>query len=124
MDLDLLESFYRRAGGEIDYSQASFGEYDDGDSRRTYDTAMIRNGELNGLRRYIWRDDEITTRTYKDGEWHGLAIWVESNDILVYVHREGTSIFRLWFYPSGQETYRGGSEKNSFTDVTPEMFLI
>ena len=53
MDTDLIESFYRRAGGEIDYSQASFGEYDDGYSWTTYDTAMTRNGELNGPRRII-----------------------------------------------------------------------
>ena len=121
MDLDLIESFYRRAGGEIDYSEASFGEYDSG---LTYDTAMTRNGELNGPRRFISNFGDIVTRTYKDGEWHGLYIWVGYNYIEVFVYREGSMIFRLYFlYPSGEETSRGGSKKNSFTDVTPETFL-
>ena len=124
MDLDLIESFYRRAGGEIDYSQASFGEYDDGCCGYTYDTAMTINGRLNGPRRFIWSSyGTIHTRTYKDGKLHGLNIVVLSDEIWVYVNREGSYIFTLEFKTSGEETYRVGSE-NSFTDVTPEMFLI
>ena len=84
---------------------------------------MTRNGELNGPRRFIWSGNgNINTRTYKDGEWHGLDIRVWSNIIEVYVYREGTRIFRLFFTTSGEETYRYDRE-NSFTDVTPETFL-
>ena len=72
MDLDLFESFYRRAGGEIVYTGASFGEYD----RYSYDTAMTRNGELNGPRRFLWNSGNIYTITYKDDKAHGLYIRV------------------------------------------------
>ena len=75
LDLPLFESFYRRVGGEIVYTGASFGKYDDGDSSTTDDTAMTRNGELNGPRRYIF-DGYIYTRTYKDNRDHGLYIKV------------------------------------------------
>ena len=121
MDLALFESFYRRVGGEIDFTGVSFGEYND--SETSYDTAMIRNGELNGPRRYIWSPNgNIVTRTYKDNKKHGLLIWVESDRIEVYVYREESWIFRIHFTTSGQETHRRDYE-NSFTDVTPSMFL-
>ena len=57
---------------------------------------MTRNGELNGPRRFIWSSDGfINTRTYKDDRLHGLSIAVFSNDIEVYVYREGTKILYL-----------------------------
>ena len=83
---------------------------------------MIRDGELNGPRRYIWRNN-IVTGTYKDGELHGLYMQVASDFIYVQVYREGRFIFRLKFTPSGEETYRTGSEKNSFSDVDASTFL-
>ena len=123
-NLALFESFYRRVSGEIQYRSASFGEYNDSNSQRTYDTAMTRGGELNGPRRFIWSDNgDIHTRTCKDGEWHGLNIVVKSDEIEVYVYREGNYIFELRFTTSGREIYHWDYE-NSFTDVTPEMFLI
>ena len=89
----MFESFYRRAGGEIDYTGASFGEYNDADSRHTYDRAMTRDGKLNGPRRYIYNSVSINTLTYKDGEYHGLYIRVYSDVIYVWVLREGSEIF-------------------------------
>ena len=90
MDLFLFESFYRRVGRGIQYRMASFGEYDDGSSQTYYDTAMTRNGELNGPRRFIWSSSgSIDTRTYKDDQMHGLYIIVRSNNILAIVYREG-----------------------------------
>ena len=73
LDLPLFESFYSRAGGEIIYADASFGEYD-GDVWTDYDFAMIRDGELNGIRRFYNTNGVIFTRTYKDGDAHGLSI--------------------------------------------------
>ena len=124
MDLALIESIYRRVGGEFDYSEASSGEYDDDDSRTTYDTAMTKNGELNGPRRFVFSSDgSIHTRTYKDDQMHGLAIGVSSDYIYVFVYREGKHIFKLVFTPSGQEFDRYGSEKNCFTDLKVSTFL-
>ena len=115
MDLALFESIYRRVGGEIVYTGASFGEYS---SKWFSGYAMTRNGELNGPRRFIWSSDgDIYTLTYKDDELHGLWFEVSYDYIYVWVYREGTSIFNLKLYTSGRETWRSGSEKNSFTDL-------
>ena len=131
-NLALFESFHRRVSGEIQYRNASFGEYNDSNSQRTYDTAMTRGGELNGPRRFISSYGDIETRTYKDDELHGLSISVWSGDIYqtemlyiidVNIYREGKWIFELYFTTSGRVIYRGGPEENSFADVTPEVFL-
>ena len=107
LKVDVFEKYWQRVEGEqFDYSQCELV----GDR-------MYKQDQWHGF----GRDGRIY-ESVKNNSWHGLWVFINSNNINIEIYKNGSRIFDLDIDKSGNETKRN-DKHNQFADITREAFF-